>query len=211
MKMKMKNSKLVEKLRKKEKTHGKIKSVKTKQEKNIMSRKKRKNNDEEKRKEKHLREEENNYNYKYKYIYMSDVVEINELQNIQDPIICSYCEKNISKYPMNLQDVAFKLLCGSNCYYHLKCFTDLCNESDFDSFNCINCGAGLVRSDCQYASALLDLAVSTHTVDYITADVSDLLKIFNENEELVTYLTNPLYSKSAKKKGVRGFNYFSIP
>jgi len=121
-----------------------------------MSRKKRKNNDEEKRKEKHLREEENNYNYKYKYIYMSDVVEINELQNIQDPIICSYCEKNISKYPMNLQDVAFKLLCGSNCYYHLKCFTDLCNESDFDSFNCINCGAGLVRSDCQYASALLD-------------------------------------------------------
>jgi F-type H+-transporting ATPase subunit delta len=51
-----------------------------------------------------------------------------------------------------------------------------------------------------YASALLDLAVSTHTVDYITADVSDLLKIFNENEELVNYLTNPLYSKTAKKK-----------
>jgi len=51
-----------------------------------------------------------------------------------------------------------------------------------------------------YASALLDLAVSTHTVDFITADVSDLLKIFNENEELVSYLTNPLYSKAAKKK-----------
>lgn len=51
-----------------------------------------------------------------------------------------------------------------------------------------------------YAAALLDLAVSTHTVDYITADISDLLKIFNENEELVNYLTNPLYSKAAKKK-----------
>jgi F0F1-type ATP synthase delta subunit len=47
-----------------------------------------------------------------------------------------------------------------------------------------------------YASALLDLAVSTHTVDYITADISDLLQIFNENEELVTYLTNPLYSNT---------------
>lgn len=51
-----------------------------------------------------------------------------------------------------------------------------------------------------YASALLDLAVSTHTVDYITADISDLLQIFNENEELVTYLTNPLYSNTAKKR-----------
>jgi len=51
-----------------------------------------------------------------------------------------------------------------------------------------------------YASALLDLAVSTHTVDYITADVTDLLKIFNENEELVAYLTNPLYSSKSKKE-----------
>jgi len=51
-----------------------------------------------------------------------------------------------------------------------------------------------------YASALLDLAVETHTVDYITADVSDLLQIFNENEELVNYLTNPLYPKASKKK-----------
>ena len=86
----------------------------------------------------------------------ADVVPINELQNIQDPIICSYCGKNISKFPMNLQKSVFKLTCDTDCYYHLKCFMDLCNESDFESFNCINCGAGLIQSDCQYASALLD-------------------------------------------------------
>ena len=50
-----------------------------------------------------------------------------------------------------------------------------------------------------YASALLDLAVSTHTVDLVTADINELLEIFNTNEELVDYLTNPLYSISSKK------------
>jgi|TARA_B110000503_G_scaffold56448_1_gene90454 F-type H+-transporting ATPase subunit delta len=50
-----------------------------------------------------------------------------------------------------------------------------------------------------YASALLDLAVSTHTVDLVTADINELLEIFNTNKELVDYLTNPLYSISSKK------------
>lgn len=50
-----------------------------------------------------------------------------------------------------------------------------------------------------YASALLDLAVSTHTVDCITKDVNELLQVFNQNENLVDYLSNPLYSKSSKK------------
>lgn len=49
-----------------------------------------------------------------------------------------------------------------------------------------------------YASALLDLAVSTHTVDFITADVNELLQIFKKNKDLVDYLSNPLYSKKSK-------------
>jgi len=49
-----------------------------------------------------------------------------------------------------------------------------------------------------YASALLDLAISTHTVDFITADVNELLQIFKENKDLVDYLSNPLYSKTSK-------------
>jgi len=50
-----------------------------------------------------------------------------------------------------------------------------------------------------YASALLELAVSTQTVDYVTTDINDLLKIFKENKNLTDYLTNPLYSKESKK------------
>jgi|Transcript_41635 F-type H+-transporting ATPase subunit delta len=50
-----------------------------------------------------------------------------------------------------------------------------------------------------YASALLDLAVSTHTVDFVTTDINDLLKIFQTNGELTNYLNNPLYPKSSKK------------
>jgi F-type H+-transporting ATPase subunit delta len=50
-----------------------------------------------------------------------------------------------------------------------------------------------------YASALLDLAISTHTVDCITKDVNELLQVFNENKNLVDYLSNPLYPKSSKK------------
>ena len=44
-----------------------------------------------------------------------------------------------------------------------------------------------------YASALLYLAVSTHTVDFITADVNELLQIFKKNKDLVDYFSNPLY------------------
>ena len=50
-----------------------------------------------------------------------------------------------------------------------------------------------------YAAALLDLAVTTHTVDFVTADVNDLLELFETNEELTTYLINPLYDASSKK------------
>lgn len=50
-----------------------------------------------------------------------------------------------------------------------------------------------------YASALLDLAISTHTVDIITADVNELLQIFTENKSLGDFLSNPLHSKNSKK------------
>ena len=50
-----------------------------------------------------------------------------------------------------------------------------------------------------YAAALLDLAVTTHTVDFVTADVNDLLELFETNEELTTYLINPLYDASSKR------------
>ncbi len=50
-----------------------------------------------------------------------------------------------------------------------------------------------------YAAALLDLAVSTHTVDFVTADINDLLELFETNEELTAYLSNPLYDATSKK------------
>ena len=50
-----------------------------------------------------------------------------------------------------------------------------------------------------YAAALLDLAVSTHTVDFVTADINDLLELFETNEELTAYLSNPLYDAASKK------------
>ena len=50
-----------------------------------------------------------------------------------------------------------------------------------------------------YASALIDIAISTHTVDFVTADVNELLTLFRENSELVNYLTNPLIPKKTKK------------
>lgn len=50
-----------------------------------------------------------------------------------------------------------------------------------------------------YATALVDLAVSTHTLDLVTADINDLFEIFSENKELQAYLGNPLYSSESKK------------
>ena len=50
-----------------------------------------------------------------------------------------------------------------------------------------------------YASALLNLASSTNTLDTITSDINDLLELFDSNENLVGYLRNPMYSKSSKK------------
>ena len=54
-----------------------------------------------------------------------------------------------------------------------------------------------------YASALLNLASSTNTLDTITSDINDLLELFDSNESLVEYLGNPMYPKSSKKKRVR--------
>jgi F-type H+-transporting ATPase subunit delta len=50
-----------------------------------------------------------------------------------------------------------------------------------------------------YASALLNLASKTNTLDTITSDINDLLELFDSNENLVKYLENPLYPKGSKK------------
>jgi F-type H+-transporting ATPase subunit delta len=50
-----------------------------------------------------------------------------------------------------------------------------------------------------YAAALLELAINTHTVDFVTADINELLQIFDTNTNLTDYLANPLYPKSSKK------------
>jgi F-type H+-transporting ATPase subunit delta len=50
-----------------------------------------------------------------------------------------------------------------------------------------------------YASALINLASTSNTLDTITSDINDLLELFDSNENLVGYLENPLYSKSSKK------------
>ena len=50
-----------------------------------------------------------------------------------------------------------------------------------------------------YASALLTLASSTNTLDTVTSDINDLLELFDTNSELPEYLSNPLYTKAAKK------------
>ena len=54
-----------------------------------------------------------------------------------------------------------------------------------------------------YATALLNLASKTNTLDTITSDINDLLELFDSNENLVKYLENPLYSKSSKKGCIR--------
>lgn len=50
-----------------------------------------------------------------------------------------------------------------------------------------------------YAAALLDLAVSTHTLDLVTADINDLFEIFSKNQNLQAFLSNPLYTRESKK------------
>jgi F-type H+-transporting ATPase subunit delta len=50
-----------------------------------------------------------------------------------------------------------------------------------------------------YASALIKIAVDTETIDYVTSDIQNLLKIFKSNNELKNYLKNPIYSKQSKK------------
>lgn len=50
-----------------------------------------------------------------------------------------------------------------------------------------------------YATALLNLAISTHTLDLVSEDMNDLLEIFSNSPELENYLASPLYSKESKK------------
>jgi F-type H+-transporting ATPase subunit delta len=50
-----------------------------------------------------------------------------------------------------------------------------------------------------YAAALVDLAISTHTLDLVTADINDLIELFESKTDLQSYLSNPLYSKESKK------------
>jgi len=50
-----------------------------------------------------------------------------------------------------------------------------------------------------YASALLNLASATNTLDTITSDINDLLELFDSNENLVGYLSSPIHSTSSKK------------
>jgi F-type H+-transporting ATPase subunit delta len=51
-----------------------------------------------------------------------------------------------------------------------------------------------------YAAALVDLGRSTNTLSFITKDMTNILKVFYENDSLSEYLINPLYSKTAKKE-----------
>jgi len=51
-----------------------------------------------------------------------------------------------------------------------------------------------------YAAALVDLGRSTNTLAFITKDITNIIKIFYENDELSEFLTNPLFSKIAKKE-----------
>ena len=87
---------------------------------------------------------------------MTDVVEMSELALMGD-LICPYCGKNISKYPIHLRDAVLKSECGE-CYYHLKCYRQLCGEADEtdpSSLQCMNCNAILDPEDCKYADDLL--------------------------------------------------------
>jgi len=54
-----------------------------------------------------------------------------------------------------------------------------------------------------YAAALVDLGRSTNTLAFITKDMTNIIKVFYENDSLSEYLINPLYSKTAKKRSFR--------
>jgi F-type H+-transporting ATPase subunit delta len=51
-----------------------------------------------------------------------------------------------------------------------------------------------------YAAALVDLGRSTNTLSFITKDITNIIKVFYENDELSEFLINPLYTKTAKKQ-----------
>ena len=51
-----------------------------------------------------------------------------------------------------------------------------------------------------YAAALVDLGRSTNTLPFITKDITNIIKVFYENDELSEFLINTLYTKTAKKQ-----------
>jgi F-type H+-transporting ATPase subunit delta len=50
-----------------------------------------------------------------------------------------------------------------------------------------------------YAAALINLAISTHTLDLVTEDINELMELFECQPDLQDYLSNPLYSNASKK------------
>ena len=51
-----------------------------------------------------------------------------------------------------------------------------------------------------YAAALVDLGRSTNTLAFITKDMTNIIKVFYDNDSLSEFLVNPLYTKTAKKE-----------
>jgi len=50
-----------------------------------------------------------------------------------------------------------------------------------------------------YANALISLATSTQSLEFITQDVNQLLELFKENPDLKVCLANPFFQKRIKK------------
>jgi len=84
----------------------------------------------------------------------TQILEIQELSQGID-ITCSGCDKLLYKYPQNIEQVGLKLQC--NHYYHLKCFRELCNEADEDSFpRCYDCNQDIDITDCINVDYILE-------------------------------------------------------
>jgi F-type H+-transporting ATPase subunit delta len=51
-----------------------------------------------------------------------------------------------------------------------------------------------------YAKALLSLAISTNTLQFITDDILKLIELFKKDSELIKWLKNPILKKNLKKE-----------
>jgi F-type H+-transporting ATPase subunit delta len=54
-----------------------------------------------------------------------------------------------------------------------------------------------------YAKALLSLAISTNTLQFVTEDIIKILKLFKKNSKLTKSLTNPILKKDVKKQIIK--------